>query len=166
MRWDEERGSRGSNRWSNRWGMVAAALAGATLLAGCATTRPRAAYRWRRAQPAYAVPTGVVQDGLASWYGPGFHGRLTSSREVYDQYDLTAAHRTLPLGTWVLVTNMYNGRSVRVYVNDRGPYIDGRVIDLSYAAAYALGMVQSGTAPVRIVVLQTSAPARVASRAR
>jgi rare lipoprotein A len=149
-----------------RRGWVAVALAGATLLAGCATTRHRAAPRWRRAAPSSALPGGPVQEGLASWYGPGFHGRLTSSREVYDQYGFTAAHRTLPLGTWVLVTNTTNGRAVRVYVNDRGPYIDGRVIDLSFAAAQALDMVQLGTAPVRIVVLGTAPSARrVASRA-
>ena len=105
-----------------------------------------------------ALTSGEVQDGVASWYGPGFHGKRTSSRERYDQYDLTAAHRTLPLGTWVLVTNRLNGRSVRVYVNDRGPYVDGRLIDLSYGAATAIGMVGTGTVPVRIVVLGTEPP--------
>src|SRR5262245_37515341 len=149
-----------------RRGWVAVALAGATLLTGCATTRPRPSPRWRRMPPGYAVPAGPAQEGLASWYGPGFHGRLTSSREVYDQYDFTAAHRTLPLGTWVLVTNMSNGRSVRVYVNDRGPYIDGRVIDLSFAAAMAIDMVQTGTAPVRLMVLRPAAPSSVAYRTR
>jgi len=148
-----------------RWGWLAVALAGATLLAGCATKRPRATPRWRYRAPAYAMAVGPVQEGLASWYGPGFHGRLTSSREVYDQYAFTAAHRTLPLGTWVQVTNTDNNRTVRVYVNDRGPYIDGRVIDLSFAAAMALDMVGRGTAPVRIVVLGTAPPRRVASRA-
>jgi rare lipoprotein A len=105
-----------------------------------------------------APAIGEAQEGTASWYGPGFHGRRTSSGEPYDQYDLTAAHRTLPLGTWVLVTNERNGRSVRVYVNDRGPYVDGRVIDLSYGAATAIGMVGPGTVPVRIVVLGTEPP--------
>ena len=105
-----------------------------------------------------APTSGEVQDGVASWYGPGFHGKLTSSRERYDQYDLTAAHRSLPLGTWVLVTNKLNGRSIRVYVNDRGPYVDGRLIDLSYGAATAIGMVGSGTVPVRVVVLGTEPP--------
>jgi rare lipoprotein A len=104
------------------------------------------------------VGTGAVQEGVASWYGPGFHGRRTSSGERYDQYDFTAAHRTLPLGTWVKVTNMDNGRTINVYVNDRGPYVDGRVIDLSYGAARAIGMLQPGTIPVRIVVLGTEPP--------
>jgi rare lipoprotein A len=148
-----------------RRGWLVVGLAGTMLLAGCATTRHRATPRWRRTPPSYAVPVGPAQEGLASWYGPGFHGRLTSSREVYDQYDFTAAHRTLPLGTWVLVTNINNGRSVRVYVNDRGPYVDGRVIDLSFAAALALDMVNRGTAPVRIVVLGAAPPRRVAFRA-
>jgi rare lipoprotein A len=107
-----------------------------------------------------APPTaqGPVEEGMASWYGPGFHGRRTSSREHYDQYDLTAAHRTVALGTWALVTNMDNGRSVRVYINDRGPYVDGRVIDLSYGAARAIGMIEPGTVPVRIVFLGTEPP--------
>jgi rare lipoprotein A len=104
------------------------------------------------------VGQGNVQEGIASWYGPGFHGKRTSSGERFDQYDFTAAHRTLPLGSWVVVTNKMNGRSIQVYVNDRGPYIVGRVIDLSYAAARAIGMLGSGTVPVRIVVLGTEPP--------
>ena len=98
------------------------------------------------------------QVGVASWYGPGFHGRRTSSLEPYDQHDLTAAHRTLPLGTWARVTNLNNGRSVQVYVNDRGPYVDGRLIDLSYGAAQAIGMVDLGVAPVRIEIYGTEPP--------
>jgi rare lipoprotein A (peptidoglycan hydrolase) len=136
-------------------------VAGSILLAGCATTKrpPVPARRAARPPaPSTVAPNYPTQEGLASWYGPGFQGRLTSSREVYDQYDFTAAHRTLPLGTWALVTNTENGRTVKVYVNDRGPYIDGRVIDLSFAAAYALDMVDTGTAPVRIVVLGHDAP--------
>ncbi len=77
--------------------------------------------------------------GIASWYGPGFHGRLTASGEVYDQYQLTAAHRTLPLPSFLRVTNVANYRSVIVRVNDRGPYHGNRIIDLSYAAAQVLG---------------------------
>src|SRR4029453_12961310 len=96
---------------------------------------------------------GAIQEGIASWYGPGFHGRRTSSRELYDQYDFTAAHRTVPLGTWALVTNTSNGRTVKVYINDRGPYVDGRGIDLSYGAARALGMIERGTVPVRLMLL-------------
>ena len=91
-----------------------------------------------------------VQRGLASWYGPGFHGRKTASGEVYDQNDLTAAHRKLPLGTKATVTNLDNNKQVEVEINDRGPYARGRVIDLSKAAAERLEMKGDGTAPVRI----------------
>ena len=94
-----------------------------------------------------------VQLGVASWYGPGFHGNHTANGEIYDQFALTAAHPSLPLGTRAMVTNLSNGRSVEVRINDRGPFVDGRAIDLSYAAAGALGMIGPGTAPVRIEVL-------------
>jgi len=103
-------------------------------------------------------PAEPIQTGLASWYGPGFHGRDTSSREIYNMYELTAAHRTLPFGTWVVVTNLDNGRSVRVKINDRGPFVKGRIIDLSLAAARVLGMVGPGVIPVRIDVLPEISP--------
>ncbi len=96
---------------------------------------------------------GAVQTGIASWYGPGFYGNRTSSGEIYDERDLTAAHRTLPLGTRVAVTNLDNGRTVEVRINDRGPFVDGRILDLSYAAARSLGMIGPGTVPVRLEVL-------------
>lgn len=99
-------------------------------------------------------PARLVQTGVASWYGPGFHSRQTASGAVYDQNQLTAAHPTLPLGTRVLVTNLENGRSVEVTINDRGPFLKGRSIDLSYRAAQLLGMVGPGTVPVRIEVLE------------
>jgi rare lipoprotein A len=89
-------------------------------------------------------------EGVASWYGPGFHGLRTTSGEVYDQHDLTAAHRTLPLGSRVAVTNLENDRVVEVRINDRGPFVKGRTIDLSYAAAWMLDIIEPGTAPVRI----------------
>ena len=89
--------------------------------------------------------------GHASWYGPGFHGRKTASGERFNQYALTAAHKTLPFGTRLRVTNMKNGSSVIVTVNDRGPYVKSRVLDLSKGAASAIGM--AGVAPVEIVVL-------------
>ena len=95
---------------------------------------------------------------MASWYGPGFHGKRTSSGEVYDQNDLTAAHQTLPLGTRVVVTNLQNGRAVDVRINDRGPFAKGRTIDLSYAAARSIGLVGPGTAQVRIEVLGAERP--------
>lgn len=94
-----------------------------------------------------------IQTGMASWYGPGFHGKRTANGEVYNQHALTAAHRTLPLGTRAIVTNVETGESVEVRINDRGPYKYGRVIDLSYAAARRIGMWATGTAPVRVEVL-------------
>lgn len=97
--------------------------------------------------------TGFVQEGVASWYGADFHGKLTSNGETYDMYALTAAHKTLPLGVHVRVTNKANGRQLVVRVNDRGPFVKGRIIDLSYAAAKQLGVVGPGTAPVRIEAL-------------
>jgi peptidoglycan lytic transglycosylase len=103
-------------------------------------------------------PGGYVQTGVASWYGEEFHGRKTSSQEVYDMNDLTAAHNSLPLGTFAAVTNLNNGRSVVVRINDRGPFVKNRVIDLSYAAARAIDMIGTGTAPVRIEVLADISP--------
>ena len=87
-----------------------------------------------------------VEEGVASWYGEDFHGKLTSNGEVYDMYAMTAAHKTLPLGVYVRVTNKQNGQSAVVRVNDRGPFVDTRIIDLSYAAAKQLGVVGPGTA--------------------
>jgi rare lipoprotein A len=87
---------------------------------------------------------------VASWYGPSFHGRRTASGQVFDQERLTAAHKTLPFGTKLRVTNLRNGRSVMVTVNDRGPYVRNRQLDLSLGAARRLGIIQPGTAPVLI----------------
>ena len=94
--------------------------------------------------------TRVVQYGVASWYGSDFHGKPTSSGEVYDMYQLTCAHNTFPLGTTVMVTHLENGRSVELKVNDRGPFVKERIIDLSYAAARILGMWEKGTASVKV----------------
>ena len=105
--------------------------------------------------PMSSVPVGWKQRGYASWYGPKFHGRRTASGEVFNMFSLTAAHRTLPLGTYVRVTNLKNGRSVVVKINDRGPFVKGRIIDLSYAAARRLGMIRDGVVPVEITVLGT-----------
>lgn len=91
--------------------------------------------------------------GKASWYGPGFHGRLTANGERYNQNAMTAAHRYLKFGTRVKVTNLNNGRSVIVRINDRGPFIKGRVIDLSAAAARSINMINSGVAPVEVTIL-------------
>ncbi len=103
---------------------------------------------------------GATERGEASWYGPEHQGRRTSSGEPFDMHKLTAAHPTLPLGTRVLVTNLRTGRSVQVLVNDRGPWVSGRIIDLSYAAAEVLGYLRAGLAPVRIQVLSLPGDAR------
>jgi rare lipoprotein A len=95
-----------------------------------------------------------VSQGTASWYGPGFFGNRTASGEVFKPGTLTAAHRTLPFGTRVRVTNLNNGRSTVVRINDRGPFSGGRVIDLAHGAAQQLGLVSSGLAPVRLEVLR------------
>jgi rare lipoprotein A len=94
--------------------------------------------------------TQQVQYGVASWYGPDFHGKPTSSGEIYDMYQLTCAHNTFALGTTVMVTNLENGRSIELKVNDRGPFVKERIIDLSYAAAQMLGMWEKGTAYVKV----------------
>ena len=95
----------------------------------------------------------TAQVGEASWYGPGFHGEETSSGEIYDQHKLTAAHPTLPEGTKVKVTNLENNESTTVRVNDRGPYVEGRIIDMSRKAAKELDMLEEGTAKVKVEVL-------------
>lgn len=96
---------------------------------------------------------GYSETGKASWYGTKFHGNLTSSGEAYDMYKMTAAHKSLPLPSYVSVTNLENNNQIIVKVNDRGPFVDGRIIDLSYAAAHKLGIVRNGTAEVAIEVL-------------
>jgi len=105
---------------------------------------------------------GFVQRGIASWYGKKFHGKRTSSGEPYDMYAMTAAHKTLPLPSYVTVKNLRNGREVTVKVNDRGPFVDNRIIDLSYAAAAKLGMLNTGTAPVEIRLAGSNGPADTA----
>jgi rare lipoprotein A len=96
---------------------------------------------------------GFVQSGIASWYGKDFHGKKTSNGETYDMHAMTAAHKTLPLGVFVKVRNTANGQEAVVRVNDRGPFVKGRIIDLSYSAAKKLGVDLAGTAPVRIEAL-------------
>ena len=110
-------------------------------------------------------PKGYVERGLASWYGPNFHGKRTSSGEAFDMYKMTAAHKTLPLPTYVRVTNLENGRSVVVKVNDRGPFKDGRIIDLSYVAAAKLGITGDGTATVELHVLDNGIPSAATAAA-
>src|SRR5262245_12701937 len=100
-----------------------------------------------------ATSEGYKERGVASWYGPDFHSRPTSSGEPYDMYAMTAAHKTLPIPCYARVTNISNGRSVVVRINDRGPFVDNRIIDLSYTAAHKLDMTRAGTTFVEVEVL-------------
>lgn len=103
-------------------------------------------------------------EGLASWYGPGFHGRLTANGEVYDQYAISAAHQSLPLPCFIHVTNLQNGRTLVVRVNDRGPFVGDRLLDLSYGAAARLGIVADGVVRVKIELISTDSPLLLSSR--
>ncbi len=145
-------GSTGIEPAALRWARVALVLALAT---ACARPPPPGAYRVQ-GKVYRPLPTarGYAEEGVASWYGPGFHGRRTASGEVYDMYAPTAAHRTLPLGTRVRITNLENGRTAVARINDRGPFVRGRIIDVSYAVARELGMVEQGTARVRVEALE------------
>jgi rare lipoprotein A len=136
------------------WSFGLAGIAVAIILvAGCA--RPRAVV----APLPPPARVGYEETGLASWYGNPFHGRRTASGEVYDMTELTAAHRTLPFNTWLIVENMNNRRTVEVRVNDRGPFAGGRILDLSYAAARVLDATGQGVIPVRLRVTSGSTPA-------
>ena len=106
------------------------------------------------------MPTsvGYQERGVASWYGKKFHGNLTSNREVYDMYEMTAAHKTLPLPAYVRVRNLRNNKSIVVRVNDRGPFVNNRIIDLSYAAALKLDMVRDGTSLVEVTAFNFDEP--------
>ena len=122
---------------------AAVALASSFALSSCAP------YQARR------TPLKHSSEGIASWYGPGFHGRKTASGERYNQRDLTAAHKTLPFGSTIRVMNIDNGKSVVVRINDRGPFVRGRIIDLSRSAAEKIGMMGSGTARVKLASLSS-----------
>jgi rare lipoprotein A len=135
--------------------LIAAALLGAVF------TPVRDSLPLAAAAAAGGDPVIQTLVGLASYYGPGFHGRLTASGEVFDMHELVAAHRTLPLGTVARVTNLANGRSVVVRITDRGPYIKGRILDVSKGAAQALAFVRDGLTRVRIEILaKTTNPRR------
>jgi rare lipoprotein A len=125
-------------------------------------TPPEESGRSQPPQDAMAVPPGtkplLVESGIASWYGAPYHHRHASNGEIYDMHAMTAAHRTLPLGSIVRVTSPANGNSVVVRITDRGPFINGRIIDLSQAAAREIGLIQKGTAQVRVEVLKTPSP--------
>ena len=95
-----------------------------------------------------------IYKGVSSWYGPNFHGKLTANGEVYDMYGVTAAHKTLTLNTVARVTNLDNGKSIILRINDRGPYVDGRILDCSFGAAKKLGFHEQGTANVEIKIIE------------
>jgi len=123
--------------------MWAAVIAGSMVVSGCAgLTKGQA-----------DLDIGMKERGIASWYGDDFHGWVTASGEIYDMHTLTAAHRTLPLGTIVRVTNVVNGRNVVIRINDRGPYVNGRILDLSYAAAKRLDMLHDGISAIQLEVV-------------
>src|SRR5262245_60638976 len=103
------------------------------------------------------------ESGIASWYGPGFHGKRTANGEIYDENGLTAAHKTLPLPSMVRVTNLENGRSIEVRVNDRGPFVNGRIIDLTRRDAQLLGFIDQGTAKVRVQIMKEESIAMAAA---
>ncbi len=125
---------------------IAACAALCIFLSGCA--------RKKRTPRVPAAPSvGAMETGVASWYGHPYHGRRAANGEIYDMEKMTAAHRTLPFGTRVMVTNLTNEKSVEVKINDRGPFAGGRIIDLSRAAAERIAMIGPGTAKVRVMVL-------------
>jgi rare lipoprotein A len=122
------------------WTLV---VTGSMLMGGCAgLTKGQA-----------DLDIGMKERGIASWYGDDFHGWVTASGEIYDMHSLTAAHRTLPLGTLVRVTNVVNGRHVVIRINDRGPYVNGRILDVSYAAAKRLDMLRDGISAMQLEVV-------------
>lgn len=108
-----------------------------------------------------SAEVGYVEEGIASWYGHPYHGRPTANGEIYNMYEMTAAHRTLPFNTWVKVTDVENGLTTRVRINDRGPFVEGRIIDLSLAAAQAVHIYVAGTARVRLEVVGLPAGASI-----
>jgi rare lipoprotein A len=129
---------------------VLAALFLLALLAGCS----RAVVTTPPVAPSPEPPAARLEEvGLASWYGAPHHGRRTASGEIYDMHRMTAAHKTLPFGTRLLVTNRDTGRTAEVRINDRGPFVRGRILDVSYAAARQLGVTAEGVFPVRLRVI-------------
>jgi rare lipoprotein A len=157
-------------RYSLRAFLRVTLLGLAFFLGGCAPHRhpvsqipappppPMAAPPVRPIAPPPVTPGSYVEEGLASWYGVPYHGRRAADGEIYDMYKMTAAHRTLPFDSVVRVINLKNGRTTEVRINDRGPFVEKRVIDLSLAAARALDMVAAGVAPVRLELLAGNNP--------
>jgi rare lipoprotein A len=158
------------HRKFSRVSEILAGIAIAFAVSGCASRRPvvnppaptpqsappetgTPSTRSPTVPPPSVVPGEYTEHGVASWYGAPFNGRPTSNGEIYDMYQLTAAHRTLPFNAVVRVTNLGNGKQVNVRINDRGPFVANRIIDLSYSAAEAIGMIGPGTAEVRLDVV-------------
>jgi rare lipoprotein A len=140
--------------------LVGVAVVGLILLSTGCLHRRRHPKPPQVGAPPGAPPAKIVQNeqGIASWYGHPFHGRPTASGEIYDMHDLTAAHRTLPFGTRVRVHDLDNGRDVEVRINDRGPFVEGRIIDLSHSAAKSMQMIGPGTAHVSLEILGLPSP--------
>ena len=139
-------GDRGPGPSRARLFRLTASVAAAFALATCTSSK--------HASVPQAAPAGYVEEGLASWYGEPYHGRPTASGPRYDMNEMTAAHRTLPFGTLVRVTNLDNGKHATVLINDRGPFVAGRIIDLSRAGAEAIESVGPGVVPVRLEVVK------------
>src|SRR5579871_6085752 len=123
------------------------------LLAACGKKKVKTARGRPAPKPSPPAVIGSTETGLASWYGHPYHGRQAADGEIYDMETLVAAHRTLPFNTWVRVVNLRNNKAVEVRIIDRGPFIDGRIIDLSHAAAGAIDLIGPGIGPVRIEVI-------------
>src|ERR1017187_1380103 len=134
-------------------------VAATVALAGCGHKKRARVTPPRTPRTPAVVQPGHTEEGIASWYGHPYHGRAAANGEIYDMEKLTAAHRTLPFGTFVRVTNLGNGKSVDVRIIDRGPFVAGRIIDLSHAAAEAIEMIGPGVAEVRVDILSLQAVA-------
>jgi rare lipoprotein A len=156
----------------SRWFILSISVVVCVLISGCASTprfaekeshdregsvHPREESRAKEDQPAHVAPTGkalLTLEGIVSYYAHDFHGKETSNGETFNMNELTAAHRTFPFGTKVKVTNLENNKIVIVRVNDRGPFVEGRIMDLSMGAAKEIGLIKTGTTRARLEVLQ------------
>lgn len=143
-------------QWGRRLAVATLLVVLAIGVGGCRRKRSASSSPASSSSPP-AVPGLYVEEGLASWYGHPYHGRPTANGEIYDMSKMTAAHRTLPFNTWVKVTNLENKRETRLRINDRGPFIEGRIIDLSRTGADAIAMLGPGTAVVRVEVVESPA---------
>jgi rare lipoprotein A len=136
--------------------VLVAAVAASVMLAVCGhKRRTRVTAVPRHAPPPVVVTVGDTEEGIASWYGHPYHGRAAANGEIYDMEKMTAAHRTLPFDTWVRVYDLDNNKTTEVRITDRGPFVGGRIIDLSHAAARELALIGPGVARVRIEVIRT-----------